>query len=334
MKAKVWQLTSRPSGVPKVSDFTIVEEDLKECGDGDIIVAAEYFTVDPYMRVMMDQLPLNATMIGEQVAKVVESKNDKYPVGTYMLCKCGWRSHSHYSASQLVSCDFWTSVKPIGDLGSLPKSLSLGVLGMPGNTAYFGFLEICKPVEGDTVVVNCAAGAVGSAVIQIAKIKGCKVIGFAGTPEKVAWIKELGADYAFNYKTDNVSESIKASAPKGVNCYFDNVGSQFTAQVLPHMADFSRVAICGCIATYNEDAKVMNSPYSESLILWKQMKIEGLIVSRWFSRWEEGLVQMQRWVEEGKIKYKETVVQGFENMPQALIGLFSGENIGKAIVAV
>merc|ERR1719341_751820 len=288
------------------------------------------------MRYRARMVPLNTTFVGGQVAKVIESKNSKYPIGSYVVSYSGWASHTHLKKDELNDASGFGTA-PILDVGDLPKSLALGILGMPGNTAYFGFLELCVPKEGDTVVVNGAAGAVGSAVVQIAKIKGCRVIGFAGSAAKVAWVKGLGADYVFNYKTDSIDESLKAAAPNGINCYFDNVGGKFTAEVLPHMAQFGRISICGAISTYNDESKgigkvTMDSPYSEGAILWKQLRVEGFIVSRWGARWNEGLNKMLQWVKEGKLKYKETVTQGFENMPTAFIGLFSGDNTGKAIV--
>ncbi|KAG7168348.1 prostaglandin reductase 1-like [Homarus americanus] len=334
--SRVWQLVRRPKGKPTVEDFSCLEEELPPCADGDVVVEAEYLSVDPYMRYMARQIPLNSTMYGSQVARVIESKNPQWPVGSCMVVYSGWRTHTHIPSDKLQPDDKW--MWPLPDMGTLPISLCVGLVGMPGNTAYFGFLELCQPKEGNTVLVNGAAGAVGSAVVQIAKIKGCKVIAFAGSDEKVAWVKELGADYAFNYKTTNIGEALSQAAPEKINCFFDNVGGQFTAEALPFMANYGRVAVCGAISTYNDDSKdiyspgSLNSPFSEATLIWKELKVEGFLVFRWKDRSSEGFKQMIQWIQEGKLKYRETVVQGFDKMPIAFIGLFDGENFGKAVV--
>lgn len=336
--ARTWVVAKRPQGEPTVDDFQLKEETLPECGEGDIITQAESLTVDPYMRYRIRQLPIGALMIGGQVAKVIESKNKNYPVGTLLATYSGWRTHTHFKAEELAKGNSWL-FSPLPDLKGLPPSVGLGVLGMPGNTAYFGFLELCQPKVGETVLVNAAAGAVGSAVVQIAKIKGCKVIASAGTEEKCAWVKSLGADHVFNYKTANITEELKKAAPDGINCYFDNVGGKFTLEALPHMTVQGRVSLCGAIASYNDtsrdkEERVANSPYDAGTIISKQLRLEGFMVYRWASRWMEGLEQMKDWVLQNKIQFKETVTKGFENMPKAFIGLFHGDNIGKAIVNV
>uniref|UniRef100_A0A6A7FQ91 15-oxoprostaglandin 13-reductase n=1 Tax=Hirondellea gigas TaxID=1518452 RepID=A0A6A7FQ91_9CRUS len=203
---------------------------------------------------------------------------------------------------------------------------------MPGNTAYFGFLELCEPKPGETVVVNAAAGAVGSAVCQIALIKGCRVIAFAGSASKVSFLKSIGVTEAHNYKTEDVDSVLTTAAPDGVDCYFDNVGGEFTMAVMKHVNVRARVAVCGAISTYN-NTKVDNSgPFNSGILIFKQIRVEGFLVTRWASRFLEGITQMMTWITQGKLKYEETVVEGFQNMPKAFIGLFSGENMGKAVV--
>ncbi|XP_063591685.1 prostaglandin reductase 1-like [Penaeus indicus] len=335
--AKVWVMAKRPLGEPTLEDFKLQEEQLPACGEGDVIIEAECLSVDPYMRYRARMIPVGSVMVGGQVARVIESKNPQWKVGSYMMCYTGWRSHTHIKAEELKKVGFTYS--PLPDLSGMAKSLGLGVIGMPGNTAYFGFLELCNPKAGETVLVNAAAGAVGSAVVQIAKIKGCKVIASAGSEDKCAWVKELGADHVFNYKTANIDEELKKAAPGGIQCYFDNVGGDFTLHALRHMADHARISVCGAISTYNNENKdqgklIANSPYDASLLITKQLRVEGFLVNRWLNRWLEGLTQMKQWVQEGKMKYKETITQGFENMPKAFIGLFHGENIGKAVVIV
>ncbi|KAK4310785.1 hypothetical protein Pmani_017685 [Petrolisthes manimaculis] len=330
--SKVWQLVRRPQGLPTLDDFKCVQQQVPPCSDGDVIVEAVSLSVDPYMRSRARNLPLGSTMFGSQVARVIESKNNDYKVGSLMVHYQGWRTHTHITTQDIANPA--NMIKPLPDMEGLPASLGLGVIGMPGNTAYFGLLELCEPKAGDTVLVNGAAGAVGSAVVQIAKMKGCKVIAFAGSDEKVAWVKELGADHVFNYKTTDVGKALTETAPQKINCYFDNVGGQFTAEALPHMATFGRIAVCGAISTYNEEKKgvVMTSPLSEGTMIMCQLRVEGFLVTRWANRWMEGLNQMKRWVLDGKVKYKETITNGFENMPKAFIGLFHGDNIGKAVV--
>lgn len=329
----MWNLVRRPEGTPRVDDFALVEEELPPCKEGDVLVEAVALSVDPYMRYRSRIIPLNAPMFGSQVAKVIESKNPEWPVGTHLVHYEGWRTHSLLTAQYIKENQL--TIKPMPEMGNLPKSLGIGILGMPGNTAYFGLLDICNPKAGETVLVNGAAGAVGSAVVQIAKIKGCTVIAFAGSDEKVAWVKELGADYVFNYKTTNISDALSKTAPNGINAYFDNVGGKFTAEALPHMADFGRVSVCGAISTYNEkkdEAVAINGAFNEGFLIKQQLRVEGFLVHRWNDRWMEGLTQLKEWILQGKLKYKETEFHGFENMPKAFIGLFHGENTGKAVV--
>ena len=217
----------------------------------------------------------------------------------------------------------------------LPLSLSLGVLGLNGLTAYFGLFDICRPKAGETVVVSTAAGGVGSAVGQIAKIKGCRVIGIAGADSKIGWLtNELGCDSAFNYKTTaDYSAKLKELCPKGVDCYFDNVGGAITDAVFPLMNLFGRMSICGQISQYNLD-KPEPGPRILSQVLVKQLKVEGFIVTRFQNRWVEGITQMAQWLREGKLKPREEVVEGFENTVKAFIGMLQGQNTGKMLVKV
>lgn len=207
---------------------------------------------------------------------------------------------------------------------------------MPGATAYFGFLEICKPKAGETVVVTGAAGAVGSLVGQIAKIKGCTVIGFAGSDDKVQWLeKELGFNKALNYKTVDVAKALKEAAPKGVDCYFDNVGGEISSIIISQMNEFGRVSVCGSISAYNEDpTKMPKATILQPSLVFKQLKIEGFIVWRWHDRWFEALSQLTEWIKDGKIIAKEHVTEGFDKVYDAFVGMLAGENHGKAVVKV
>lgn len=264
--------------------------------------------------------------------RILDSKNSNFPKGSHVYGFFGWRTHTICNPETMDK----STVYVLPEMGSLPVSLGLSYVGRPGNTAYFGFLEICKPKAGETVVVTGAAGAVGSLVGQIAKIKGCRVIGFAGSDEKCDWIKnELGFDIAINYKNGDMKKAIKEAAPDGVDCYFDNVGGQLSSIILKQMKLFGRVSVCGSISSYNlkvDDWPMV--PHIQPDFINKQVKMEGFVVSRWADRWLEGLTQNYKWIAEGKIKYQETVTDGFENMPQALIGILRGENTGKAIVKV
>jgi prostaglandin reductase 1 len=205
---------------------------------------------------------------------------------------------------------------------------------MPGNTAYFGLLEICKPKAGETVVVTAGAGSIGSMAGQIAKIKGCKVVGFAGSDEKCKWLEdELGFDKAINYKSGDMAKALKEAAPKGVDCYFDNVGGELSSIIFKQMNVFGRIAVCGAVAEYNLINDFQIRPPQIDFI-FKQLKMEGFVVYRWADRWMEGIQQNLKWIQEGKIKYRETITEGFENMPQAFIDLLRGKNFGKAVVKV
>jgi prostaglandin reductase 1 len=261
---------------------------------------------------------------------VTESKNENYPVGTVIFGNLGWRSHT-------VVCPAKFSNKydlyPLPEFGSLAHSLAVGALGMPGNSAYYGFLDLCKPKAGEVVVVTAAAGAVGSLVGQIAKIKGCKVIGFAGTNEKCKWLEEeLGFDKAINYKGDNIEEELKRVAPDGIDCFFDNVGGKLSCMIIDQMRNFGRISVCGAISSYN-DEKVMVPAFTT--FHRRFLRMEGFMNYRWIDQWmEEGMFEMLKWIQEGKIKYRETITEGFENTAKAFIEMMDGKNIGKAIVKV
>lgn len=220
--------------------------------------------------------------------------------------------------------------------GDLPLSLGIGILGMIGITALFGLLDICEPKEGEVVVVSGAAGAVGNLVGQIAKIKRCKVIGITGSKSKCTWLTtEMGFDHAINYKTENVGDMLSKYAPNGIDCYFDNVGGKISSTIILQMREYGRISVCGAISTYN--LMVSEWPLVRTLqptFVFKQLKMEGFVVSRYWYKWFDGIAQLKQWTNEGKLKYRETITNGFENMPQAFIDMLQGENFGKAIVTV
>ncbi|XP_006088160.2 prostaglandin reductase 1 [Myotis lucifugus] len=257
--------------------------------------------------------------------RVVESKNSAFPTGTVVLASSGWTSHSISDGKELEKMpEAWPN--------TLPLSLMLGTLGMPGLTAYFGLLDICSAKSGETVLVNAAAGAVGSVVGQIAKIKGCKVVGAAGSDDKVAYLKKLGFDVVFNYKTiKSLEETLKKASPDGYDCYFDNVGGEFSNIVIPQMKKFGRIAICGAISTYNSTRPIPPGP-SPEVIIYQELRMEGFLVTRWKNDHQKALNELMKWVSEGKIQYQEYVTEGFENMPAAFMGMLKGDNLGKTIV--
>ncbi|XP_031627908.1 prostaglandin reductase 1-like [Contarinia nasturtii] len=335
VNAKKFIFAKRFDGLPKVTDFRLEEEVLEELKDGEVLLEAIYLSVDPYMRPYSEKYPTGITMIGSQIAKVIESKNSAYPKDALVCGYLGWRTHTIFNPNE-VSGDDAIKTYILPSFGGLPPSLGLGQLGMPGNTAYFGFLDICKPKEGEVVVVSGAAGAVGNLVGQIGKIKGCKVIGIAGSDDKCTWLtSELGFDHAINYKTESVAEVLKKYAPDGVDCYFDNVGGAISSIVINQMRDFGRISVCGSISSYNTPvAEWPKVPILQPTFVFKQLKMEGFIVSRFCSKWFEAIQCMKKWTDEGKLKYRETVTNGFENMPQALIDMLQGQNTGKAIVKV
>lgn len=269
-------------------------------------------------------------MIGYQIARIIESKNPNFPVGKNVVGFFGWRTHTISNGTHQNKDNVPQLVD--SDLGDLPLSSHLGVLGRPGFSAYFCFLEICKPKPGDTVVVSGAAGAVGSLVGQMAKIIGCKVIGIAGSDEKGKWIiDDLKFDHFINYKTAHIDAAIKKFAPEGVDCYFDNVGGEVSSIVIHNLKKNGRVGVCGCISTYNESYKV--TPIYRPIVS-NELYLQGFQCSSWVDRWPEAFKQNLEWLKQGKLKYRETVSEGFDNAYQAFVEMLYGKNFGKAIVKV
>ena len=326
-------LAARPVGYPKESDFNLVEAPIPVPEDGQVLVKTLYLSVDPYMRGRMNQarsyaanVEFNEVMVGGVVAEVVESKHADFQAGDIVNAHIGWQEYGVAGGGELRKID----------PGLAPISTGVGILGMPGLTAYFGLLEVGKLQDGETVFVSGAAGAVGSVVGQIAKIKGCRVVGTAGTDEKVAYIlDELGFDAAFNYK--NVSDytaKLTELFPDGIDVYFDNVGGRITDAVFPNLRVKGRVAICGQISQYN-----LESPEVGPRFLWylitKRARIEGFLVTEFAARHAEALVEMGEWVREGKLKYRETIAEGgIEAAPAAFISMLKGGNIGKQLVRI
>lgn len=309
----------------------MVETPISELKDGEILVRAMYLSVDPYMRGRISGMrsyaapvEVGQVMVGGGVAKVIESKNPDFAPGDAVDIYMGWQEYAVSNGRGIRKLD-----------PSVPVSTAEGVLGMTGLTAYFGLLDVCAPKPGETVVVSGAAGAVGSVVGQIAKIKGCRTVGIAGGDDKIAWIlKDCGYDAAFNYKTtDNYSAKLKELCPNGIDVYFDNVGGAITDAVFGLLNVGARISICGQISQYNNSKPEMGPRLLGALIV-ARAKVQGFLVSDYASRFGPALGELAGWVRGGKIKYREDIVEGFENLPKAFIGLFSGENIGKRLVHV
>ncbi|KAM4565525.1 prostaglandin reductase 1-like [Fundulus diaphanus] len=328
VQAKSWILAKHFDGFPKDSDFKLKVEELPEPKDGEVLLEAVFLSVDPYMRPYSRvHMKEGDVMIGTQVAKVIQSKNPAFPVGSHVVSGGGWRTHT--------VCD-GTNLTPI--MADWPPevslSLALGTIGMPGLTALYGIEEVLGLQKNETLLVNSAVGAVGIVVGQIAKIKGCKVVGSAGSDAKVAYLKELGFDEAFNYKTvSSLEEALKKAAPEGYDCFFENVGGHFSTVALPQMKNFGRIAVCGSISTYN-DGRPQTGPYPHMTMIFKQLKMEGFLQNRWREKNPESLKRLMTWLQEGKLKCREHVTKGFENMPAAFMGMLQGENTGKAVIAV
>lgn len=326
-------LAARPVGYPKTSDFNLVEAAMPTPSEGEVLVKSLYLSVDPYMRGRINQaksyaanVQIGEVMVGGVIAEVAASKHADFEVGDIVNAHIGWQEYGVAGGGELRKID----------PGLAPISTGAGILGMPGLTAYFGLLEVGKLQEGETVFVSGAAGAVGSVVGQIAKIKGCSVIGTAGTDEKVAYIlDELGFDAAFNYK--NVSDytaKLAELCPDGIDVYFDNVGGRITDAVFPNLRIKGRVVICGQISQYNLENPEVGPRFLWNLIT-KRARIEGFLVSDFAAHHAEALVQMGEWVQQGKLKYRETIAEGgIAAAPAAFISMLKGGNIGKQLVKI
>jgi len=325
-------LAQRPEGFPKTSDFKLVTSPLPTPAAGELLVRTLYLSLDPYMRGRMNDaksyappVKLGEVMVGGVVGQVTASNHPKFQPGDFVEGFLGWQTHALSDGKDLRKLD--PNLAPI--------STALGVLGMPGLTAYFGLLEIGQPQAGETVVVSGAAGAVGSLVGQIAKIKGCRVVGVAGTDEKVQYlVQELGFDAAFNYKTtSDYGQKLKDLCPDGIDVYFDNVGGPLTDAVFKRINVRARVCICGQISQYNL-ARPEPGPRFLGKLIEKRARVEGFLVFQFADRYPEGLRQMAEWFRAGKIKIREEIAEGIENAPRAFIGMLQGQNTGKQLVKV
>jgi NADPH-dependent curcumin reductase CurA len=334
-KARRFVLASRPVGEPKVSDLRLEEFPVPVPGPGEVLLRTLYLSLDPYMRGRMSDaksyaapVAIGGVMEGGAVSEVVASNNPKFAKGDILLGRTGWRTHLVSDGAGLRKID------PV----LAPISTALGVLGMPGMTAYAGLLEVGKPKAGETLVVAAASGPVGSMVGQIAKIKGLRAVGIAGGPDKCRYVKDdLGFDDCVDHRAPDLTGRLAAACPNGVDIYFENVAGPVLDAVLPLLNVFARIPICGTIANYNDTAPPPGSdklPAVWRMILTKRLTVRGLLVSDFAALHEDFLRDVSAWLREGRIKVREDIVDGFENAPRALIGLLRGENFGKLLVRV
>jgi NADPH-dependent curcumin reductase CurA len=323
-------LASRPKGLPTPDNFKMSSVELPEIKPGELLLKGLYYSVDPYMRGRMNDaksyappFEVNKPLYGGVIAKVTKSSSDQFKEGDVVIGQFPWQQE--FIANEKDARKVDTSLAP--------ASYYLGILGMPGLTAYFGLMHIGKPKAGETVVVSGAAGAVGIVVGQIAKIQGCRVVGIAGSDEKIELLKnEFGFDEAINYKTTtDMTKAIADACPNGVDVYFDNVGGEISDAVIKNINFHARIPLCGQISLYNATEAPMG-PRIQPMLLTRSVLMQGFIVGNFQEKFPEGIQHLAQWVKEGKLKTTETVEHGFENLPKALLGLFKGDNTGKMIV--
>jgi NADPH-dependent curcumin reductase CurA len=325
-------LNSRPTGMPVKGNFRMETIEMPVIKKGELLLKAVYVSVDPYLRGRMSDaksyappFQLNAPIESGVVAEVVESQNAGFKKGDYVVGALAWQQYQTSTGIGLNKTDPSIS----------PSSLYLGTLGMTGLTAYLGLTEIGAPKAGETLVVSGAAGAVGTMVGQIGKLLGCRVIGIAGTDEKITTLQtKFGFDVAINYKTTpNMKEAIAKACPNGVDIYFDNVGGEISDAVLANINKYARIALCGAISMYNATEAPIG-PRLQPMLLKSSARMQGFIVSNFADKFPQAITQLGNWFKEGKITYSETIVEGFDNIPQAFIDLFAGKNEGKMIVKI
>ena len=324
-------LASRPKGTPTTDNFRFEKFKLQDLKDNQVVLEPIFYSVDPYMRGRMNDtksyappFQVDAPIYGSAIAKVLLSKSIIYKEGDMVSGILPWRDKTVADAKDLSKIEE----------SKIPVTYYIDVLGMTGLTAYFGLMKIGKPKAGETVVVSAAAGAVGLIVCQIAKLHDCRVVGIAGTDDKVALLKnKYGLDEAINYKTtEDIKKAISESCPHGVDIYFDSVGGEISDAVLPNINFQGRIVLCGQIALYNK-SEVPTGPRWQPTLLTKSITMQGFIVSNFKDQFSEGFKHFKNWIENGKIKSEQTIIQGFDQLPTAFLGLFKGENVGKMIVA-
>ena len=325
--SKEIHLVKRPEGMPVNSDFAMVEATLNAPADGEVLVRNVYMSVDPAMRPAMTngQTKLDRAMEGSAIGQVAASNHPDFPEGSYVLHRAGFREY-HLSDGKDLSV-----IVPEGE----SLTTHLHVLGMTGLTAYGGMLVTGELKENENVFVSAAAGAVGSVAVQIAKIKNCRTIGSCGSDEKVDYLtNELGLDGAFNYKTQSIARSLHELLPEGIDVYFENVGGAHLDAAMGQMRALGRVPVCGMISAYNTKGARSEGVTTLSNMIYNRVTMKGFVVYEFFDMRDQFLADMRQWIAEGKMKYQETIMQGVENAPNAMIGLLQGENSGKMLVQI
>jgi NADPH-dependent curcumin reductase CurA len=324
MRSKEVHLLERPQGVPSLAQFAIVETEVTEPADGEVLVENIYMSVDPAMRPRLAaQTPLDEAMPGGAIGRVLASRQPGFEPGDYVQSMLGFRQYFVAGAKALSKLD----------ADGMPLDAYMSVLGLTGLTAYGGLLVTAALKDGENVFVSAAAGAVGSVAAQIAKIKGCYVIGSAGSDEKCRWLKqELGLDAVINYKNGELRSALKSAAPRGIDVYFDNVGGEHLNAALPRMNALGRIAVCGMISAYNNFGAISEPVTTLSNMIYNRLTMRGFVFYEFEPLRAQFLADMKRWLAEGRIRYRSTVLPGIEQAPAALIGLFSGANTGKMLV--
>jgi NADPH-dependent curcumin reductase CurA len=324
MQSKEVHLLERPQGVPSLAQFAIVETEVAEPAEGEVLVENIYMSVDPAMRPRLaGQTPLNEAMPGGAIGRVLASRLPGFAPGDYVQSMLGFRQRFVAGAKGLSKLD----------ADGMPLDAYMSVLGLTGLTAYGGLLVTAALKDEENVFVSAAAGAVGSVAAQIAKIKGCYVIGSAGSDEKCSWLKqELGLDAVINYKKGELRSALKAAAPRGIDVYFDNVGGEHLNAALPRMNALGRIAVCGMISAYNNFGAISEPVTTLSNMIYNRLTMRGFVFYEFEPLRAQFLADMKRWLGEGRIRYRSTVLSGIEQAPAALIGLFSGANTGKMLV--
>ena len=321
-------LAAVPKGMPQPSDFRLESVEAPVCPPNGVLVRTTYLSVDPYLRgrisgvrTYVDPILVGSPMVSGAVGEVLESQAEGFAPGDIVTSFWEWQEVVAVGSRGLIKAE----------TGEFPASAAIGILGTTGLTAYFGITEICQPKAGETLMVSGAAGAVGATAGQIGKIFGCRVVGTAGSSEKLEFLKSIGFDEGIDYHDADLRKTLAEACPKGIDCYFDNVGGVVTDEVFRKMNVFGRVAVCGQIAQYNSvGEEVGPRPFGAMVV--RQLRVEGFLVMRWLKRFPEARQQLLQWMREGKLQNRETVYEGFEKAVEAFLGLFRGENIGKAIV--
>lgn len=329
-------LKRRPDGEPAESDFEIVTTEIPALEDGQILTRTVYLSLDPYMRGRMsdarsyaEPTPVGGVMTGGTVSVVEESKNERFKAGDIVVTHTGWQEYAVSDGK---------GVRTLRPVAGVPVSTGVGVLGMPGMTAYVGLKNIGEPKEGETLVVAAASGPVGATVGQIAKIRGCRAVGIAGGPEKCDYVvKEFGFDACLDHRAEDFEDQLAEACPDGIDVYWENVAGRVLRAVIPHLNFFSRMPVCGLISQYSMTDLPEGKDHLPLLmraILTNRTRVQGFIVTDYGSDFKDFITDMSGWVESGQVKFKEHRIKGLENAPKGLLGLLKGENFGKTLVEV